>query len=160
MPRPRLTETENAADAARKQALDMLARREHSGAELRAKLTAKGFPSEIIRAALMELRQSGWLDDARFAEAFIRARSDRGYGPARIRAELKERGIDDDLISSYLDVHDPSWTRRLRNVWNKRFAAKRPGSYAEKARQMRFLQSRGFTVEQIRSVIDGGMDEE
>ena len=160
MPRQRLTETENAADAVRKQALDMLARREHSGAELQAKLTAKGFPPDITRTALMELRRSGWLDDERFTEAFIRARSDRGYGPARIRAELKERGVDDEVISSHLDAHDPSWIRRLRSVWNKRFAAKRPGSYAEKARQMRFLQSRGFTVEQIRSVIDGGLDEE
>jgi regulatory protein len=160
LPRPRLTETENAVDAVRKQALDMLARREHSGAELRAKLTAKGFPSDIIRAALMELRRSGWLDDSRFAEAFIRARSDRGYGPARIRAELKERGVDDEVISSHLNAHDPSWIRRVRGVWNKRFAAKQPGSYAEKARQMRFLQSRGFTVEQIRSVLDGGVDEE
>ena len=149
-----MTETETSAKTARKQALSMLARREHSGAELRAKLAAKGFPADIINDALTELHRSGWLSDERFVEAFIRARSERGYGPIRIRAELQERGIDDELIASHLDARDPSWLPRLRAVWAKRFAARQPADFAEKARQMRFLQARGFTGEQIRRVVE------
>jgi len=138
----------------------MLARREHSGAELRAKLAAKGFPADLINDALSDLHRSGWLSDERFVEAFIRARSERGYGPLRIRAELKERGIDEDLIAVYLDARDPAWLRRLRGVWSKRFGAKHPADFADKARQMRFLQARGFTAEQIRAVTECGEDEE
>jgi regulatory protein len=155
-----LTETESTAEAVRKQALSMLARREHSGAELRAKLAAKGFPSDIINDALSDLHRSGWLSDERFVEDFIRARGERGYGPARIRAELRERGVDADLIASHLDAHDPSWLRRLHALRAKRFGAKRPVDFAEKARQMRFLQTRGFTAEQIRAVMQGDWDED
>lgn len=155
-----MTEAECTAEAVRKRALSMLARREHSGAELRAKLAAKGFPSDIIDDALADLNRSGWLSDERFVEAFIRGRGERGYGPVRIRAELRERGIDDELIALRLDAHDPSWLRRLHGLWAKRFGAKRPVDFAEKARQMRFLQARGFTAEQIRVVMERGEDEE
>ena len=138
----------------------MLARREHSGAELRVKLAAKGFPADIINDALSDLYRSGWLSDERFVEAFLRVRSERGYGPVRIRAELKERGIDDELIAMHLDPRDSSWLRRLQGVRVKRFGAERPAEFADKARQMRFLQARGFTAEQIRVVMERGVDEE
>ena len=147
------------AEAARKRALNMLARREHSCAELRAKLAAKGFPSGIIDDALSELHRSGWLSDERFVAAFIRARGERGYGPVRIRAELRERGIDDELIAMHLDVHDPSWVRGLQGLLLKRFGARRPEDFAAKARQMRFFQARGFSAEQIRAVMERGEDE-
>lgn len=155
-----MTEAETTAETARKQALSMLARREHSGAELRAKLAAKGFPADIINDAVTELHRSGWLSDERFVEAFVRARSERGYGPVRIRAELRERGIDDELIASHLDARDPAWLARLQAVWAKRFAALQPADYAEKARQMRFLQARGFTGDQIRRVMEHREGEE
>ena len=160
MPRQRLTETENAADAVRKQALDMLARREHSGAELRVKLAAKGFPADIINDALSDLYRSGWLSDERFVEAFLRVRSERGYGPVRIRAELKERGIDDELIAMHLDARDSSWLRSLQAICVKRYGAAQPADFAEKAKRMRFLQTRGFTAEQIRVVMEHGGDDE
>ena len=155
-----MTETECTAEAVRKQALNMLARREHSGAELRAKLAAKGFPSDIIDDALSDLNRSGWQSDERFVEAYIRVRGERGYGPVRIRAELRERGIDDELIAIHLDARDASWLRRLQAVCVKRYGAKQPADFAEKAKRMRFLQARGFTAEQIRVVMDHGGDEE
>jgi regulatory protein len=155
-----LTETAASVDDVRKQALNMLARREHSGAELRAKLAAKGFPSDIIDDAVSDLYHSGWLSDERFVEAYIRVRADRGYGPVRIRAELKERGVDDALILDRLDARGPQWLQRLRGVWAKRFDGIRPQDFAARARQMRFLQARGFSAEQIRIVMDGGEDRE
>jgi len=149
-----LTEAECNAETVRKKALAMLARREHSSAELRSKLAAKGFPAEIINDALTGLDREGWLSDQRFVEMFIRARKGRGYGPMRIRAELRERGIDDAMISAYLDIGNPEWVQRLESVHTKRFGATRAQDFAELARQMRFFQARGFTAEQIRAVLD------
>lgn len=145
----------NAAKEARKKALAMLARREHSGAELRAKLSA-GFPERIIAETLAALEREGWLSDDRFAEAFIRARRERGYGPVRIRAELRERGLSDELIDHHLDMRDPDWLRPLEQVWSKRFRARQGADFAERARQQRFFQARGYTAEQIRAVIGRG----
>lgn len=152
----RLIETGDDAAAVRKQALALLARREHSSAELRAKLAAKGFSTDSINAALSGLDQEGWLKDERFVETFIRARRERGDGPVKIRAELRERGIDDELIAAHIDVRDPVWQQSLERLWVKRFRAKRPADFAEKGKQMRFFQGRGFTAEQIRAVTDRG----
>jgi len=149
-----LTETECSPETVRKKALAMLARREHSSAELRSKLVAKGFPAEIINDALSGLDREGWLSDERFVESFIRARAERGYGPVRIRAELRERGISDEVIAAYLDMRDTGWLSRLERVWAKRFGGERPRDITERARQMRFFQARGFTTEQIRNVVE------
>jgi regulatory protein len=149
-----LTEPEFTAEAVRKKALAMLARREHSGAELRGKLAAKGFPAEIIEDALSGLDREGWLSDERFVEMFVHARRERGYGPVRIRAELRERGVDDAVIAAYLDMGDPEWLRRLEHVKTKRFGASQALDFAERARQVRFFQARGFTAEQIRAVLE------
>jgi regulatory protein len=151
-----LTEGDGNTETVRKQALAMLARREHSSAELRSKLAAKGFPFDAIKLALSDLDREGWLSDERFIEVFIRARRDRGYGPVRIRAELRERGIDDAEIAAFLDVRDPAWLQVLKKLWAKRFGAVRPADFAERARHMRFFQARGFTAEQIRAVIERG----
>lgn len=148
--------SEYGAKVARKKALALLARREHSGAELHVKLNAAGFPARIIGETLSALAQEGWLSDARFAEAFVRVRRERGYGPVRIRAELRERGVDEELIDRHLDMRDPAWLRPLEQAWTKRFRARRGTDLAERARQQRFFQARGYTVEQIRAVIGRG----
>jgi regulatory protein len=156
----RLIEAEGDAAAVRKQALALLARREHSGAELREKLAAKGFSADLINTTLSDLDREGWLKDERFVEAFIRTRRERGDGPVKIRAELRERGIGDVLIAAHLDARDPAWQQYLERLWVKRFRAKRPADFAEKGRQMRFFQGRGFTVEQIRAVTERGEGKE
>ncbi len=152
--RSRLTEKECNVETVRKKALALLARREHSRAELRTKLVARGFPSDIISDALSVLDREGWLSDERFVAAFIGARRERGYGPVRIRAELRERGIDDEVIAAHLNMRDPTWMQDLRQAWIKRFRARQGKDFAERARQMRFFQVRGFTAEQIRAVIE------
>jgi len=134
----------------------MLARREHSGAELRMKLAAKGFPPDLIADALSGLDREGWLSDERFVEVFVRVRRERGFGPLRIRAELRERGVADELIAVHLDESDPLWLQHLERAWTKRRGMRRSMNFAERARHMRFFQSRGFTNEQIRAVIKRG----
>lgn len=134
-------------------AMQRLARREHSRMELRHKLKAKGYPAAVIDRALSSLEEQGYLSDARFAEAYARVRSERGYGPMRIRAELRERGVEDAVIEACLDAHRDAWLTQLARVRQKRFG--RAANVGERARQVRFFQARGFTAEQIRAVMDG-----
>lgn len=149
-----MAEAELTAELARKKALAMLARREHSQGELHAKLAAKGFPEGMIDDALSGLDREGWLSDVRFVEAYIRARRERGYGPVRIRAELRARGIAEEMIADHLDLRDPQWMQVLQRAWARRVSGKMEMDYTEQARHMRFFQMRGFTTEQIRAVVN------
>jgi len=67
----------------------------------------------------------------------------------RIQAELRQRGIDDELIADHVDPHEQQWSDSIRDVWHKRFGDNIPADIKERARQTRFLQYRGFTSEQI-----------
>jgi regulatory protein len=116
------------------------------------KLLSKQFDEDPIHAVLTALSNEGLLSDKRFTESFIRYRRDRGYGPLRIFAELKDRGITDDLIETCLEKSAESWLTHIRFVWQKRFKNRIPSDYKTRAQQMRFLQYRGFTHEQINSI--------
>lgn len=141
---------------ARDKALRLLARREHSAKELRTKLIARGLPAEIVDAAVQGLAEENLQSDARFAEGYTRNRCEQGYGPLRIRAELRERGVDDALID--LNPAEGDWRQRAEAARRKRFGATLPTSWKERARQARFLQYRGFSAEHIRELLseDGG----
>ncbi len=140
--------------------MDFLARREHSELELARKLTTRGYAADTVAATLADLVADSLLSNARFAEAFVHSRIQRGSGPQKIRAELRERGITDDLIDSSLDAHADGWRELARQVRAKRFGNGQPGDFRERSRQMRFLQQRGFSAEQIKGVFrDGDFDE-
>jgi regulatory protein len=139
----------------REAGLRLLARREHSAKELRQKLMTRGHPPELIDAALAELAQERLLSEERFAEEFIRARRERGFGPLKIRAELRERGIDDSLADAYLRSPEQDWQARALAQYHKRFGEQPPRDMAERGKRYRFLSSRGFTPEQIRRVLEG-----
>ncbi len=100
-----------------------------------------------------QLEKEGLVSNARFLDCFIRYRSTKGYGPLRIQAELIERGISEDLIEQALNITDNAWLAEAKRVWQKRFKNKIPADFKARAQQMRFLQYRGFTTEQIKSVI-------
>ena len=140
--------------ACRRAALELLARREHSRRELTRKLTARGFPDEVIGPALDELERSGALADARFTDSFVRSRIAKGQGPQRIRAQLAQRGIADLEADDGLRTADVDWLATIRAVRAKRFGAQLPRDYAERARQARFLQYRGFDSAQIRAALE------
>ncbi|MDX2416534.1 MAG: regulatory protein RecX [Xanthomonadales bacterium] len=133
----------------RKTAMDYLARREHGEQELARKLTRRGFDARMVEAAVADLKTDGLQSDNRFAEAFVNSRFLRGSGPQKIVAELRERGIDADLISLCVEAYGDQWRQRAREVREKKFGADLPGNFRERSRQMRFLQQRGFTAEQI-----------
>ena len=101
---------------------------------------------------MAELSAAGLLDNARFAESFVHSRIQRGQGPQKIRAELRERGIDETQISDCLAEYNALWREHIEAVRCKRFGPGLPADFRERSRQMRFLQQRGFTSEQISAV--------
>jgi regulatory protein len=144
---------------ARTKALTLLARREHSRAELGAKLKGRAVASEHIEAVLDGLVAEGLLSDGRFAAEYARSRAARGSGPLRIRGELRERGVADAHVAQALDERDPAWLEVARAQREKRFGAPPPSAYAERARQARFLRYRGFTPDQVAATVGWSNDE-
>ena len=136
-------------------ALDLLARREHSRAELTAKLVRVGHGRAEAERTVEDLARQGLVSDARFAEAFIRSRIERGGGPLRIRRDLEARGVARPTVERLLDPDDEAWEGRAREAREKRFGRAPPGAAGEAARQARFLEGRGFTRRQVRRAIDG-----
>lgn len=138
----------------RDNALRLLARREHSAQELRQKLLLREHPAELIDAAIRELAEQNLLSDARFAEAFVRSRGTRGYGPQRIRAELRQRGVDPTVAEDSLRSSEEDWQARALAQYRKRFGTQPPRDVAERSKRYRFLMNRGFTTDQVRRVLD------
>ncbi len=110
--------------------MDFLARREHSQVELRRKLATRGFDAELIETTLADLVAENLLSNSRFAEAFVHSRFQKGSGPQKIHAELRERGIDDGLIDASIAGYDQQWLERVREVREKKFGAHLPGDYS------------------------------
>lgn len=130
-------------------ALDLLARREHSVRELSHKLAVRGFEAEHIDAVLEQLTSKGLLNEQRFVECYVHGRIQRGFGPLRIQAELRERGAESLDWSANTDIN---WFELAATARQKRFGTEEPEDFRERTKQMRFLQQRGFTSEQIRAV--------
>jgi regulatory protein len=141
------------APSPRKKAMDLLARREHSVAELRAKLIARDFDADEVDRAVARLAEEGLVSDERFAEAYIASRVRKGQGPLRIRVELERRGVSSDFITTCLEQGDIDWNELAREVRIKKFGSGRIADYREWARQAKFLQYRGFTSDQISDVL-------
>jgi regulatory protein len=137
----------------RNAAMNWLARREYSLAELRTKLAEREFTPDVVEATVAALAADNLVSDERFAEALVAVRVRKGQGPVRISAELKRRGINRELIHLNLDAAGLEWNNLAREVRHKKFGAMMPADFKEKARQMRFLEYRGFTGENIRSAL-------
>ena len=149
------------AKSVREAAMDMLARREHAVQELKQKLHIKGYGSEEIHSTVQVLLDENLLSDTRFTEAFIHSRQQRGSGPMKIQAELRQKGISDAMIAEFLHERDRLWLDIAQQVRRKKFGEILPRDYKEKARQARFLQQRGFSSEQTHYVLkDDGFDYE
>ena len=138
-----------------RRALDLLARREHSRAELIRKLVGAGHDRSETERTVEDLAARGLVSDVRFAEAFIRSQVGRGSGPLRIRRDLEARGVEAAAIEGLLDPDAEEWEERARAARTKRFGMVRPTGRAEAARQARFLAGRGFTRRQVRRAIEG-----
>jgi len=140
----------------RERAMRLLALREHSRAELARKLGQSGFDACDIQPLLDEFEEKKWLSDRRFAESYVADHRARA-GAIKLAFNLRQRGVADNIIEAVLNDNRDSELERAQTVWQKKFGSA-PTDMTEKARQMRFLQSRGFGAEVIRRVIDDAAD--
>ncbi len=140
--------------------IDLLSRREHSRLELFRKLSRtlqEGETIDDVNETLDTLQSRGYLSNERFAESRVRSREAR-YGNARLAYELRMSGVDDESIREALNQSGDE-LERARAVWARKFSEP-PQDARERARQIRFLASRGFSFDVIGKVIEGGLDED
>ena len=161
--------SKGASISIRARALQYLARREYSRAELRGKLLPhvqadadfeQSFDSSAanLDTLLDDLTARGWLSDERAATQLVHAKRSR-FGTQRITHELRQKGIAEELISAALPELKDSELATAREVWKKKFGAV-PQDEKEKAKQVRFLQSRGFSLDVVFKVLQKFVSED
>jgi regulatory protein len=129
-----------------------LARRDYACGELAGKLRERGYDASVVNALVAGLVARRLLDDARYAGHFVEYHRARGQGPVRIRRDLEAFAVDGALIDAALAAI-VDWSAVARDVRRRRFGAAAPTDWAEKGRQARFLQYRGFSNDHIRSAL-------
>ena len=143
----------------RERALRLLARREHARVELSRKLAPYAESTEQLDMLLDDLTARRLLSDERYVEMRLNARSAR-FGNARLAHELRTQGVAEELVSEALAGSDDELSR-ARQVWQRKFGNTPAVAEAnERARQMRFLMSRGFSGETIRRVLRGDFEDD
>ena len=139
-------------------ALALLAGRDFGRRELAERLIRKGYPATLVETVVAGLAADRSLSEERFVEQYIAQHAARGQGPVRIRAELRERGVEPAAIESALEESSADWVQSARQARLRRFGAGLPANLRERAKQARFLQYRGFSSEQIRAALGPGDD--
>ncbi|MCZ6640224.1 MAG: regulatory protein RecX [Gammaproteobacteria bacterium] len=139
--------------AVRNRALGLLARREHSVQELLRKLRSKGGAESVCLAVVEELTRLDLQSDGRFTEAYTHSRVGKGFGPMRIRQDLRQRGIKDGLIEDHLTRDAEYWMKIAEQARHKRFKGIVPDTRDVWNAQARFLAQRGFPSDLIYRVL-------
>ncbi|WP_086873703.1 recombination regulator RecX [Kosakonia pseudosacchari] len=152
----------SAVSRLRDRAMRILAMRDHSEKEFRRKLTApvmsKNGPEELditpeeVEEVVAWCREHNFLDDMRFVRQFIASRARKGYGPARIRQELNQKGISREESESALRECDVDWVESARTQAQRKYGEPLPTEYAAKVKVQRFLLYRGFMQEDIQEI--------
>jgi regulatory protein len=146
-------------NGARLAAVTLLARRDFASGELATRLQEDGYPAEAVGAVIADLTAGRILDDTRFATHYVAYHADRGQGPRRIAMELGARGVAGPVIEVALAA-GPDWAALAREVRIRRFGLVPPEAWAEKAKQGRFLQYRGFSSDHVRSALGPDFESE
>ena len=139
-------------------AMDLLTGREYSRAELATKLNKKFDNHSAIEQVLVQISDEGLQSDKRFAEAFIRSRLYRGHGLARLRQDIRQKAVADDLVAQALEDADINWFELAKDVAQRKFGDRQAADQREKAKRMRFMQYRGFNYEQIKYALSSSLD--
>ena len=134
----------------RQKIIQLLAMREHSVLEIQQKCQKKFAPEQLqdldlIIAAYLE---RGLISEQRFTEDYIRMRRRKGYGPTRLRQELQQRGINNQLIDQHLyAISNEAWQQQIDQILLKKFGSSEPDqNYKKQAKRAQFIQYRGFSV--------------
>lgn len=153
----------------RERAVRILTMRNHSESELRQKLTLSvqrsayscgksvageeiAIPPDEMDRVIAWCYEYNWLDDSRFAKAFISGRIQKGYGPQHIRQALIHKGVSRTIIDIELDAIHTDWAAQARVAGERKFGSPLPTDWKERARVQRYLLSRGFFMEDIQSI--------
>lgn len=154
--------SETAKDSAERNAYDralgMLTRREYSQRELRTRLAHAGCDEEESESALQRLREQDYQDDARFGEMIVRTRIGQGYGPDRIRAELRSHGLPDATIRGLLAAAGVDWQTLALAQLRKKYGRTQPRDHAERGKRAAFLLRRGFAAATVRIAVHSDVE--
>ncbi|OBX08250.1 recombinase RecX [Gallibacterium salpingitidis] len=130
--------------------LKLLAIRDYSEYELRCKMQAKNFSAQEIEEVIAKCQARNWQSDLRFCEHFLLSRVQKGYGLQRIKQEMQQKGIQNEVLQHVLAQNEIDWFALAKQVLCKKYP-----DYAEekelktKQKMWRYLYSRGFTQEEI-----------
>ncbi len=139
-------------------ALRLLAQREHSRAELERKLAAFEAVPGTLAQALDALQAKDFINEQRVVDSVVHRRAPR-LGAGRVRQELERKGLDREAVASAVAALASTELARARDVWQKKFGGTSAVDAADRARQMRFLASRGFSGEVVRRVLNAPEDD-
>ena len=127
--------------------MDFLSRREHSSKEIFTKLGPRVESKELLEEEIEKLKADGLLSDERFAESYFQSRKNRGYGPLRIRNELKQRGVGDQIFYPLSD--EIEWSDFALEALKKKVSGDMPTETKDILKLKRFLNYRGFDFQDI-----------
>ncbi len=130
-------------------AMDLLSRREHSTYDLTLQLKKRNFDMDEITAALDRLQRENLQSDSRFIESIVNSRVNAGFGPVKIKYELRQKGIGVERVDDYFSGITVEWEQLMAAQRSKKFGQDIPVDYREKMKQARFLQNRGFSAESV-----------
>ena len=139
-------------------ALGLLARRDHTRAELERKLEPHAEDAGELQSLLDDFTARGWLSESRAIEQLVHAKRGR-FGTARIRQALMAKGVSNESMAPVLEGLKETEVEAARAVWARKFKTPR-GTAADRARQVRFLQSRGFSLDIAMRVVRGAPEED
>ncbi|ENM5778534.1 recombination regulator RecX [Vibrio mimicus] len=146
--------------ACRQSALQLLSRRDHSEYELQQKLALKGHQTEVIDEVVKYCLELGYLSDVRYAASQTRQMVHKGYGEQRLRQQLKEKRVAEDVIEQVLAEQTIDWFELAKEVAHKKFKSGISLERSQYAKQVRYLQYRGFGFDQIRYALQASESDE
>ncbi|MTB66155.1 regulatory protein RecX [Providencia sp. wls1943] len=137
-------------------ALFLLSRRDYGKAELFARMKRRMYETnegiideQLIEGVLDKLSEQHFLDDDRVVSLLLQGYARKGYGPLRIKQEMRQKGFAETLVEHHFAELDVDWFEKASEVRSKKFGDEIPTDFKEKGKQIRYLQYRGFFGDMI-----------
>lgn len=146
-------------DDVRNRALTLVAKREYNSHTLSTKLTQLGAPIDCIDTVLSDFIERRWIDETRYCELFIRAQLNKGHGLMRIKQEAQQKRIPSDVLNKELGTLEIDWFQLAREAYNRRFLNKPIADIKDKQKRIRYIQYRGFSMEETLAAMQVSEDE-
>ena len=140
-------------------AIQLLSRRDHGEYELYQKLSFKGYDQDAIQEAINFCLDHNYLDDLRYARSQIRQHVYKGHGERRIRQELQQKRVADSIVDKAMEEEPQDWFELAKQAAEKKFKGMKAKDQKEYAKQVRFLQYRGYSFEQISYALSSESEE-